>query len=469
MVRQLWLAVLLMGAGVAATAAGAERPAAPAAACYSGAYLLSDGTRMVFSPSGEKKLRYRLMDGRSGVMAPAAATSTAGAASRAVEFHSTPGWSGREPEVASVARFPSCSAGTVTFQWVTAPALSGKRIPQPVIPARFASGSDVELFGELHLPAASKPRTVIVLQFGSGYESAVLNNYVQHLLPLKDLAVFVFDKRGTGQSTGKLTMDFGTLSDDMAAAVRQVRTMRQVAGVPVGLMGESQGGWVVPLTASKVPVDFTIVSYGLAISPQEENRQEMLGVLHTRGYDKDPTVAAHAREVLAATERVMFSRFAEGLDELSRLRAAYGKEQWYKDLGGDYTDVLANASEAEILAIKAYFDFPYDLQYDPLPALRALKVPSLWVVAGKDTEAPSAATLAVLRQVQSEGVPIDVAVFPNADHGIYEVVDTPEGVQDLDRHSAGYFDLLGDWAVRRELHGSFGSAVLTPRKAGGAR
>jgi hypothetical protein len=57
----------------------------------------------------------------------------------------------------------------------------------------------VTLYGELVMPAKHKPSAGVVLQYGSGRESAVANNFVQHLLPLQDIAVFVFDKRVTIQ------------------------------------------------------------------------------------------------------------------------------------------------------------------------------------------------------------------------------------------------------------------------------
>ena len=59
----------------------------------------------------------------------------------------------------------------------------------------------------------------------------------------------------------------------------------------------------------------------------------------------------------------------------------------------------------------------------------------LWIVAGKDTEAPPGPTLEFLRTLQPEPPQLDIAVFPNADHGILED----------DRQSTGYHDLLVKW------------------------
>lgn len=426
--------------GLAGAASAAESPA-----CHAGAYRLSDGQAVVISPSGQDALRYRFLDGRSGRLFP----DGNGA------FVSGPGWSSRAP-VQVRTSFGDCASGLSRFG-----ALGARRIAQPVIPVRFRSG-DAELYGELHLPQGGRAKAAIALQYGSGRESAVTNNFVQHLLPLKGVAVLVFDKRGTGRSQGAFTMDFPDLADDLAAAARAARAMPQLKGAPLGVMGESQGGWVAPLAAMKTPVDFVVVSYGMAISAQEEDRQEVVTTLRGKGYDE--AVIAQAEEVQRATSKVMNSRFTEGLDDLERLKARHAGEDWFNaGLSGDYTSLLTSLPAARIGEVKGLFNFDYDLTYDPVPTLTAIgSTPSLWVLGGADTEAPSATTLDILRRLQADGASIDIAVFPNANHGIIEVADKASGALQ-GRHSPGYFDLLGDWIARRKLDRPFGAAVEYPQ------
>lgn len=421
----------------------------PSLACHAGPYRLSDDREIVISPSGEEALRYRFLDGRSGRLFPTGAGA----------FEGGPGWSAREP-VETRASFGDCAAGLITFRQGGA-SLQGRRIVLPITPVRFTNG-DVELYGELHLPEDGKPRALIALQYGSGQDSAVANNFVQHLLPLKGVGVLVFDKRGTGRSTGAYSAHLQTLAADMAVAVETLRAMPQARGVPLGVMGESQGGWVAPLAATKAPVDFVVASYGLAVSMEEEDRQEVVADLQAKGYG--PDVIRQAEQVQKVVLQVMNSRFTEGLDELQRLKTAYGDEAWFKGLSGDLTSRLTAAPEAGMAEVKTLFSFPYDLTYDPLPTLKAIaETPSLWILAGRDTEAPSAGTLAILRGLQEEGAALDVAVFPNAEHGMIEVADPKTG--DLaGGHSPGYFDLLADWMVRRKMDRPYGAAIEYPRR-----
>jgi len=281
---------------------------------------------------------------------------------------------------------------------------------------------------------------------------------VQHLLPLYDSAVFVYDKRGTGKSTGRFTVDFSELADDALAAVDYSRKLLNMPGVPVGLMGESQGGWIAPLAAVRAPADFVVVSYGLAISPLDEDRNEVFDEMTAKGYDD--SVMAKARELTSITGRIMLSRFTDGLDDLRKFKAAHADEKWLHEVEGDFTGPLLNSPDDQFTKLRAALGFDAIFDYDAQAALRRVRVPMLWVVAGKDTEAPSAPTLEFLRALQPAPPQLDIAVFPNADHGILE--EGEEAGQPYARQSAGYFDLLTHWISTRKLEGKFGTAILQP-------
>ncbi|HEY6643249.1 alpha/beta hydrolase [Povalibacter sp.] len=419
--------VLLLAMGMASFAAAEG-------SCYSGAYELSDGSKLVIQPSDDDNLRYRFPDGVSGKLFPVADG-----------YESGDGWSGREPVTLRVS-FGPCGAGAIRFQRQTGPLLTGRKLALPTTAISFQS-DNATLYGELVLPLQRPPRAVVVLQYGSGPDSAVTDNFLQYLLPLKDIAVFVFDKRGTGRSTGEFSAHIGRLAEDFAAAVRAVRGHAAVKDVPLGAMGESQGGWVVPLAATLVPVDFVVVSYGLAVSMAEEDRLEVAQALRAKGHGAD--VLAKGEEIHLATTRVMVSRFSAGLDELKRLKAAYRNSPWFADLGGDYTAPLMSTPDEQLPQLQKVFNFPYDLEYDSLPAIRSIAVPQLWVLAGEDTEAPHESTLARLQQLQGMGVNIEVKVFPRADHGMIVVEQGPQGQRLAGRTAPGYFELLGDWILAR--------------------
>lgn len=425
---RLTVLILVMGAVLSAHADESAD-----AVCRSGAYDLSDGSQLVIQPSDGQNLRYRFLDGTSGKLYPAVDG-----------YESGEGWSVREPVTLRV----SCDRDAMRFDRQGAAALTGRKIPLPTTPVTFTSGETLR-YGELVMPLRHAPRAIVVLQYGSGRDSAVTDNFLQYLLPLKDIAVFVFDKAGTGRSGGQYNMHIGMLADDQAAAVGAVRAQPGIEGIPVGVMGESQGGWVAPVAATQVPVDFVVVSYGLAVSMAGEDRDEVAQALQAKGYGAD--VLAKGEQIHRATTRVMVSRFTEGLDEIERLKATYGKEPWFADLGGDYTAPLMTLPSEKLPQIKALFDYPYDIEYDTLPVIASLRVPQLWILAADDTEAPSATTLALLRQLQAKGVPLQVEVFPHSDHGMIALEQGPDGPRLAGRTAPGYFELLVSWTGDRKI------------------
>jgi pimeloyl-ACP methyl ester carboxylesterase len=416
----------------------------PPQACYSGAYRFADGGFVVISPSDEGALRYRMSDGRIGRVYP----------DDDKHFHGGPGWASREPRIADAA-FDGCSSDRLQFKLQDGPSGVAARVQVTRKTGTFSSIGNT-LYGELFAPA--KPQALVVLVFGSGQDSAVTFNYVQHLLPLYDIAVFVYDKRGTGKSTGRFTVDFSELADDALAAVDYSRKLLNMPGVPVGLMGESQGGWIAPLAAVRAPADFVVVSYGLAISPLDEDRNEVFDEMTAKGYDD--SVMAKARELTSITGRIMLSRFTDGLDDLRKFKAAHAGEKWLNDAEGDFTGPLLRSPDDKFTELRAALGFDAILDYDAQAALRRVCVPMLWVVAGKDTEAPSRPTLEFLRALQPAPPQLDIAVFPNADHGILE--EGEQNGQPYARNAAGYFDLLAHWIRTRNLTGKFGTAILQP-------
>jgi pimeloyl-ACP methyl ester carboxylesterase len=429
----------LIAIAALAQSAAAGEPAPPGA-CYSGAYQMEDGSYRVITPSDPPNLRFRTLSGESGRLYQAGER----------RYESGSGWSVHEPVTLHV-RFGACDESAVRFEQEGLPSLDGRKVALPVTPMRVDAG-DVDLYGELVLPVDRAPRAVVVLQYGSGPDSAVTYNFLQHLLPLKDIAVLVFDKRGTGRSTGSYSIHIGMLARDMTAVVRALRAQPGMDDTPLGLMGESQGGWVVPLAAtnlaaSGVPVDFVVVSYGLAVSMLEEDRSEMAQSLRAQGYDG--RVLAKGEALHQAAAQVMLSRFDDGLEELERLKSAYRDEPWFGHVAGDFTNVLVSTPAEKMNEVRAFFDFPYDLAYEPMPTIRKVAAPQLWVLAGKDTEAPSEATLRNLQELQAEGRPIEVVVYPDAEHGMIAVEEGPGGRRLAGHYAEGYLDMLIDWMLEQ--------------------
>ncbi|MBO9574865.1 MAG: alpha/beta fold hydrolase [Sphingobium sp.] len=425
----LSLPILLIASGIAAPNAAAAAP------CEPGAYGRPDQDVVVLERKAwipSPHLGYILLDGRYGSTADQNSPISCHASSVALRL---------------------ANGRLVVLQ---------KRIflrTKEQIPAAGAT-----LVGELlepAQPAEQHDRPLVVMVHGSEKEAAISNNRA-YLLAAQGVSVFTYDKRGTGQSGGEYTQNFELLADDAAAAMAHAQAVARGRFGRSGYWGQSQGGWVAPLAATRSKVDFVAVGFGLVASPIEEDRDQMLLEAQTLGLGESDL--NEIRQLSDATATVVSSHFATGLDELEALRHRFAGRKWVQSISGEYSGEMLRMSDADLRRVgQALFDnLEIIWDYDARPALRSLKTPLLWTIAEKDRAAPAAGTLAALASLKALGKPFDVYVFPGTDHGMYEFVERKSGERVNTRVTDGYFRLIGDWVLglRRASYGN--SHTLSP-------
>ena len=417
--------------------------------CQIGSYRLTDGRLVDIAPSDDL-LRWRQFDGATGQLHPGADGI----------WTSTYGWTDRPDGIA--VSFSACGAGQISFSGV-----SGRRIALDVSEVSFKS-QGIVLAGRLVMPEGKEQVPIVVLLHGSEHDSALTDYYLQRMLPAEGVGAFVYDKRGTGRSGGVYTQDYSLLADDAVAALQAARGLAGARLGRIGYQGGSQGGWVAPIAANRQSVDFVIVCFGLAVNVIDEDQESVEIQMREKGYP--PEVIAKAQEVASAAEAMFESDFKNGFSKLHELRAKYGSEPWYKDVHGDFAFfVLQQHSDAELRALAPQFDWHVPFHYDPMPALRADKVPQLWILGGEDYEAPSAETSRRIKSLVRDGLPFTLAYYPAAEHGLTLFETAADGSRISTRYAPGYFRMILDFARDGQLHGSYGDAELTNRlKAGRA-
>lgn len=437
----LAFAMLLMPGAAARAADNA------AANCHIGAYRLADGSLVdIGATDPATNLRWRRVDGTTGLLQ----SHPDGA------WTSTLGWTGR-PDGKTV-RFSDCNAGRITFA-----GMAGRRIAFDITNTHF-QGAGVTLAGRLVLPEGNGRVPIMVLVHGSEHDSALKYYDLQRMFPAMGIGVFVYDKRGTGASGGTYTQSFATLADDAIAAVNEAKRLAGARAGRIGYQGGSEGGWVAPLAAQISPVDFVIVGFGLAVSPIDEDREAIAYDMTYHGFG--PDVMAKAMQVADASRAILLSDFRTGYAQLDALKQQYGREPWFKYVRGDVTWILLSWPAAKLKQEGPILFAGTPAQYDPMPVLRNLDTPQLWILGGEDADAPSGETSRRLRALQKTGRPITLAVFPHAEHGIYEFVDKPDGTRDDTRNSDGYFAMMRDFILDAKLPGKYGDASIFPAPAG---
>lgn len=329
-------------------------------------------------------------------------------------------------------------------------------------PAIFDSaGSKIK--GLLIEPPGADPRRPLVVMVHGSERTSPIGGIYGYAMAAQGLSVFVYDKRGTGASEGEYTQNFELLANDAAAALSQARAMLPGHSGRAGFFGGSQGGWVAPLAATLTPADFVAVGFGLVASPIEEDREQMVSEVRAAGLGSDAEKLVN--NLSAATATLLLSSFKQGYEELDTARAALANKPWAASIMGEHSGTMLRTPNEELHRIgRPRFDnLELIWDYDAVAALRKLRAPLLWVLAGEDREAPIETTRAALGDLQAAGQPIDVYLFPGTDHGMVEFTTDSDGQRRYTRITDGYLTLLGDW-VKGAVNGSYGRArKLNPR------
>ena len=236
----------------------------------------------------------------------------------------------------------------------------------PPLPAFFENG-DVRLAFTLDLPTGKGPFPAVVLGHGSGRVTRDQLVWASRHLTALGFAVLRFDKRGVGESTGTFvfvgTNDspwvFPQLAGDVAAAVRFLRTRPEIDARRIGLLGSSQAGWILPLAARDADAAFLVLWSGPVCSVGQE----------------------------------MF-----------------------------YSDIVERTGRPVADGNSAMPQFKGPSGFDPVPVLREVKTPSLWLLGLDDHSIPVETTIENLKALAASGRPVEWKTYDGLDHGLSPAV-----------------------------------------------
>lgn len=225
-----------------------------------------------------------------------------------------------------------------------------------------------KLSGTIVFPENTTLSAAAVFVHGSGEQTRDLR--LAQSLAAHGIATLVYDKRGVGKSGGSYESkqsvsghNISLLADDAASALRLLRRHSRTEGLPVGLIGISQAGWIVPLAAERArSADFLVLWSGPVCKVSEED----IYSIYTADRDSDsPPVYAQA------------------------LAARTHKYIWPSFLGND-----TNPSES----------------------LARLKIPALWIFGGHDGSIPVDLSIQNLKNLVASNKEYAYVLFSRLGH-----------------------------------------------------
>lgn len=254
----------------------------------------------------------------------------------------------------------------------------------------------------LTVPPGSGRRPALAFAHGAGEAPRSFNLiqglHANHL----GLVTLLCDKRGVGQSGGDYPGEFPSSSAvdryarDVQAQARFLAAQPEVDPAKIGIAGASQAGWIMPLAASREP----------AI-------RFMLGLVA-------PTLTQ-------------------------------GETDLWANLNGQGQSLPTRSDEELEAEVRA----AGPSGVDPLPAIRAMRIPAFWLYGGKDRTVPSRLCVERLDPVAREaGRDFAHRVFPGGTHGL---ILTANGLLDeqarSNRFVEGLFPAIRDWLAARGFTG----------------
>ncbi|MBV8657586.1 MAG: alpha/beta fold hydrolase [Burkholderiales bacterium] len=327
----------------------------------------------------------------------------------------------------------------VTEKWRASPAVTVERREMA-----FSNGP-VQLSGTLYAPKIDGrvPAIVVFHAASCPTRDLPLYRHLSQMLPPLGIAVFVYDRRGSGKSTGVLAeSDYDALADDGIAAQKMLAQDPHIDAKRIGFWGLSQGGWLSLLAATRSPdAAFAISISAPMTTPDVQMNFAVANILRIKGYSEtDVSEAIAARTAVDNFERGQLDRPTTQ----ARLDAVVGKP-WFDLTYLDKTFRDPNVSR-----------WAKEIRHDPVKTLDAVKIPALVIYGSNDPWVPAQRSVDILRASAKQHPSITTAIIAGADHDMMlsaspaAQVD-PAGLNAQAPESAEYFGLLASWLTAQGL------------------
>ena len=370
------------------------------------------------------------------------------------EFSIGPGFNTRDPV-----------QQTIRFMWnkdmrvvgLTASSLEGESVSARKASTReeevvFSQG-DAKLRGTLIHPEGSGPHPAIILLHGSGPLTRYSFGPYPRFFNSLGFAVLVFDKRGTGDSTGwridastgapeKLSPSYypDDLLADATAALNLLRTYPGIDPDRIGFWGSSEGGMLsTQMAARSQKVAFAINSSGF-MGPLWQTLLYQVEInMKARGHSR--TDIEHALEFNRFALEV--ARTGNGFDTFLERREKIvqsGNAAWIGWYIGEYSSLS-----------QMRWSWDHILSFNPLLTLGQVSCPTLGVFGEFDLSTDASTASVAMRDAilaANSRRDVTVKVIPNASHSLMERHAIEDRSQS-NRMAPGVFDLLREWLIQR--------------------
>jgi len=306
------------------------------------------------------------------------------------------------------------------------------------------SSAGAQLSGTLFYPENRRSLAAVVVLHAASDPSrdAPLYDHLKQMLPPLGVAVFVFDRRGTGESNGggHGSHDFDVLSDDGVAAFRMLSKDSRIDPRRIGFWGLSQGGWLTLLAARKEPrAAFAIAASAPMVTADVQMNFASVNILRVRGYPQ-----ATIDQAIATRHAIDdYVRGKGNRTTVSQALSAAEKQPWFEEiyLSGKMIDDP---------------DWRQQISSDPMRSIKGSSVPTLLIYGQEDLWIPVGTTIRKLEASAGLHPNITTKIIADASHEMMIGTDPKDEIDptkfpNFAPNAPEYFGIMSAWLTSRGI------------------
>ncbi len=302
----------------------------------------------------------------------------------------------------------------------------------------MVKSNGADLSADIYCPTTAKQHPALVLLQGSTTNLKRDYSFYANFFANLGFEVLIFDKRGSGESSGSYdAASYDDLATDAIACLTTMKSRESVDTTRIGLWGFSQGAMLLPFVASKT----TIPSFLIAVSP------EVVSVSEAAAFSDSLRIVSRGSSpadghVAAESHRTVVRMIAgeSSLGDVENFINSNARKYSFMDQTGLY----GNTSISKV-AFDGYYWKGQTTNF--LPYWRCIGIKTL-VLFGEDDEYVNALrNNQILTDFRNSN--IEIKLFPRTNHAMKKAFN-PAKYPDMDwpRVTAGYLDFAKEWVDR---------------------
>lgn len=335
--------------------------------------------------------------------------------------------------------------GTIQITTFSSPIVLRLEPPRRSEPAiHFTSTTDsMQLGGKLVLPQGAGPHPAAIFVTGSDPDTRDAWLFEARALAAGGIASLLYDKRGVGESAGAShdLASWDDLAGDVEGAVAYLRSRPDLIDADrIGLIGQSQGTWIIAKVAARDPrIRFVVSIAGSGISAAEQETYRTGALMAAAGFGPDEIARAHAFQAQKFAVAGTGLGWAALDSAMQRLRA--DSVRWFPGFG-------TGAATRNLATLRLFGVLQFN--YDPYVDLTRIRAPVLVIMGERDLVFPPQIVVERMQAALAAGgnTRFHAVIVPGASHGLGLPQDFRGTTFRRGMISPLFLDTLAGWVAR---------------------